>query len=156
MGGLGFAVDLGCTALLVWSGVSPFYARPPAIALATVVTWIANRSFTFQVMEKTSLAEGMRYAATALAAACVNYAIYSLLVWQKCPPLAAVAIAPVLQTGRVLSVTVNLRSDLIHENEHDRLPSLQDRHGQDHTTIRANPAILLRQESRFRYGQECS
>lgn len=99
VGGLGFAVDLGCTALLVWSGVSPFYARPPAMMVATLVTWIANRSFTFQVKEKTSLAEGLRYAATALAAAGANYAIYSLLVWKDCPPLLAVAIASVLQAG---------------------------------------------------------
>lgn len=97
VGGLGFAIDLACTALLVWSGVSPFYARPPAMVVATLFTWIANRSFTFEVKEKKTLAEGVRYAITALAAAGANYAVYSLLVWQRCPPLLAVAIASVLQ-----------------------------------------------------------
>lgn len=99
VGGLGFVVDLGCTSLLVWLGISPFYARPPAIAIATLVTWIANRSFTFEVKKEKTLAEAMRYGATALAAAIANYAMYSLLVWQQCPPWLAVAIASVLQAG---------------------------------------------------------
>ena len=97
VGGLGFAVDLGCTTLLIWLGVSPFYARPPAIAVATWFTWLANRTFTFDVKAEKSAGEAMRYATTALAAAVVNYAIYSLLVWKHCPPSLAIAIASVLQ-----------------------------------------------------------
>jgi putative flippase GtrA len=97
VGGLGFVVDLGFTTFLIWSGVSPFYARPPAIAIATLVTWLANRTFTFDVKEGKSAGEAMRYALTALAAAAVNYAIYSLLVWKHCPPSLAIAIASVLQ-----------------------------------------------------------
>jgi len=97
VGGLGLVVDLGCTTLLVWSGVSPFYARPPAIILATLFTWVANRTFTFEVKKEKSLAEAIRYATTALAAGVANYAMYSLLVWKQCPPSLAVAIASVLQ-----------------------------------------------------------
>ena len=99
VGGFGFIVDLGFTTLLIGLGVSPFYARPPAIAVATVVTWLANRSFTFQVKEEKSSGEALRYATTALAAAAVNYAIYSFLVWQDCHPTLAIAIASVLQAG---------------------------------------------------------
>lgn len=99
VGGLGFLIDLGCTSLLVWSGVSPYLARPPAIAVATLFTWLANRAFTFEVKAERSIGEAVRYATTALAAACTNYAVYSLLVWQDCPPLFAVAIASVIQAG---------------------------------------------------------
>lgn len=99
VGGLGLVVDLGCTTLLVWSGVSPFYARPPAIVLATFFTWIANRTFTFEVTKEKSVAEALRYALTALAAAVANYAMYSLLVWKHCPAPLAVVIASALQSA---------------------------------------------------------
>lgn len=98
VGGLGFAIDLGSTMLLVASGVSPFYARPPAIALAMLFTWIANRSFTFAVKQEKSAAEAIRYASVALASSALNYAIYSVLVWKHCPTPFAVAIASVLQS----------------------------------------------------------
>lgn len=99
VGGLGFIVDLGCTTLLIWLGISPFYARPPALAVAILVTWLANRSFTFQVKEEKSAGEAMRYAMTALVAAAANYTIYSLLVWQDCYPALAIAIASLLQAA---------------------------------------------------------
>ena len=99
VGGIGFAIDLGCTMLLIRAGLSPFLARPPAIVAAMAFTWLANRAFTFNVQQEKSAAEALRYALVALAASLLNYAIYSSLIWMACPAPLAIAAASVIQAG---------------------------------------------------------
>ena len=80
-GGTAFAVDAtvlqGLTALL---GVPAIAARVAAIALAMVAGWLMHRTFTFVVATRPSVAEFVRYAGVAWAAAAVNYAVFVLLL----------------------------------------------------------------------------
>jgi len=80
-GGTAFAVDAtvlqGLTALL---GVPAIAARVAAIALAMVAGWLMHRTFTFVVATRPSVAEFVRYAGVAWAAAAVNYAVFVLIL----------------------------------------------------------------------------
>ena len=80
-GGTAFAVDAtvlqGLTALL---GVPAIAARVAAIALAMVAGWLMHRTFTFAVATQPSVAEFVRYAGVAWAAAAVNYAVFVLIL----------------------------------------------------------------------------
>ena len=80
-GGTAFAVDAtvlqGLTALL---GVPAIAARVAAIALAMVAGWLMHRTFTFVVATRPSVAEFVRYAGVAWAAAAVNYTVFVLLL----------------------------------------------------------------------------
>lgn len=76
-----FAVDLA----LSWGlsrglGLSPFLARVPAVAVAMVVGWLANRRLTFHVEQPPDLAEFLRYAGASGAAVAINYAIYAAIL----------------------------------------------------------------------------
>ena len=74
-------VDMGVLSLLTRAfGVSAFVARPVGIALAMLVGWLCQRTFTFLVKTPPSLAEFARYAAVASSAAALNYAIYSAIL----------------------------------------------------------------------------
>jgi len=97
VGGLGFVVDAGLTLALIHIGWSAETARIPAIAAAMLLTWLANRLFTFRVAHKGSMGELARYVAVALAAACFNYAIYRLLLGQGLGPLPAIVVATAAQ-----------------------------------------------------------
>lgn len=98
VGGTGFLVDAGLTYLFVKLGVAPWLARIPAIALAALWTWLANRYFTYEVKAARSSAEALRYAAVAGVMAVVNYLIYLGGLRVGLPPLAAVTIATACQT----------------------------------------------------------
>jgi putative flippase GtrA len=93
VGGLGFVVDSGGTALLVAAGVSPFVARIPAILAAMLTTWLLNRRLTFNVRRPKSTAELARYIAVASTSSVLNYLLYSVLVTMHLPPVVAVALA---------------------------------------------------------------
>ena len=97
VGGLGFLVDVGLTQLLIMFEVVPVLARPPAIAAAMLVTWLANRHFTFAVRTKRSLHEVVRYVLVALATALVNYWIYYFLVTNGTVPVIAITVATAFQ-----------------------------------------------------------
>ena len=86
-------VDMGVLSLLTRAfGVSAFVARPIGIALAMVVGWLCQRTFTFLIKTPLSLAEFARYAAVASGAAALNYAIYSAILLLA--PLAAGSVVP--------------------------------------------------------------
>ena len=80
-GGAGAIVDLGLLRIgISFFDLSPYIARIPAIALAMLTTWFINRNFTFGASERSVQQEGMRYFAVAIAAAVLNYAIYSIIL----------------------------------------------------------------------------
>jgi putative flippase GtrA len=99
VGALGFAVDAGGTYLLIFLGVHPLAARPPATALAILATWLANRRFTFRVDRKPGWPELLRYAAVALSMAAFNVGAYSVFVLWGWLPFFAIVVASVLQMG---------------------------------------------------------
>jgi len=98
VGGTGFVIDAGLTYLLIYLGVAPWLARPPAIAIAAVFTWMANRQFTYQVTAQKSSREAARYALVAVAMAAVNYSIYLILIGFSMAPMVAVTLATAVQT----------------------------------------------------------
>ena len=97
-GGTAFAVDAtvlqGLTALL---GVPAIAARVAAIALAMVAGWLMHRTFTFVVATRPSVAEFVRYAGVAWAAAAVNYAVFVLLLLARpgTHPLVALVVSSI-------------------------------------------------------------
>lgn len=98
VGGSGFLIDAGLTYLLILFGLAPWSARIPAIALAMVYTWVANRHFTYEVETARTTGEAVRYALVAAAMALVNYLIYFALISNGIWPVAAVTIATACQT----------------------------------------------------------
>ena len=96
VGVIGFVVDGGGTWLLVHLGVAPMAARVPPLAIAILVTWLLNRTVTFQVERPKERAELVRYATVALSSALLNFLLYSALVLAGVQPLVAVALATLL------------------------------------------------------------
>lgn len=97
IGGGGFVVDAVCTTFLLQLGASPWQARPPAIFLAMLFTWLANRRFTYMVGSRRTLAEGMRYGSVALGMAVINYVLYLVLIRLGTHSLLALTIATACQ-----------------------------------------------------------
>jgi len=96
VGGLGFLIDSGLTLGLIWAGISPLLARPPAIFAAMTFTWLANRQHTFSIGQKKNFSEVLRYASIAIIAAVANFLIYSGLVTLSFTPLLAIATATII------------------------------------------------------------
>lgn len=103
-GGTAFAVDATVLELLtaLW-GVPAIAARVAAIALAMVAGWLMHRTFTFAVATPPSLAEFVRYAGVAWAAAAVNYAVFVLVLLARpgTHPLVGVVVSSI--TAMVLA-----------------------------------------------------
>lgn len=98
VGVVGFAVDGGGTWLLARLGLPPVEARIAPLLVAIVVTWLLNRSVTFNVDRPKSRAELTRYATVALSSAFFNFVLYSALVLVGVHPLVAVAVATLVLT----------------------------------------------------------
>jgi putative flippase GtrA len=86
-----FAVDAVVLELLVRSGLSPYLARLAGIALAMVVGWLVNRTWTFRAAGPPHIREFLRYAAVASLSTAINYAVYALVLlsWSGATPLRA-------------------------------------------------------------------
>lgn len=97
IGVLGFVVDAGLTHLLIAFGLSPLLARPPAVVAAMLVTWAANRRFTFEIQQRGSLSEVARYAGVAAVTLLLNLALYSCLVLAGVPVLLAIVVTTAAQ-----------------------------------------------------------
>ena len=77
VGALGFCVDAGLTVLIASGlGVSPYFARPPAVIVATIATFLLNRAFTFRGSDDWRN-EFVRYCAVAAGGQALNYAVYA-------------------------------------------------------------------------------
>ncbi len=96
VGGIGFLTDAATLALLLAvSPLGPFLARLLSIGCAMPVTWLCNRSLTFQASDRGVLQEGARYGGVAIAVSIVNYLVYGglLIAMPSLPPLAALVLA---------------------------------------------------------------
>jgi putative flippase GtrA len=83
-GAIAFATDaMVLLALTRAAGLSPFNARPIAIAVAMVAGWQAHRRLTFDLPTRSTLQEFLGYAAVAWTSAAVNYAVFAaILLWR--------------------------------------------------------------------------
>jgi putative flippase GtrA len=101
-GGSAFAVDaLVLELLTALLGLHPIAARLVAISLAMVAGWLMHRTLTFAVPTPPSVAEFLRYAGVAWAAAAVNYALFVaiLLVRSRTEPLLALVVSSAAATA---------------------------------------------------------
>lgn len=62
------------------AGMNPFLARPIGIAVAMVVSWLINRTVTFQSVAPPSVAEFVRFAGVSITSQLVNYGVYVILL----------------------------------------------------------------------------
>lgn len=81
--------------VLTSAGWHPLLARPLAIAVAMVVSWLINRRITFAMPGRPSLREYARFAAVSWSAQAVNYLVFGaiLIARPPTPPLLALALA---------------------------------------------------------------
>ena len=107
VGVVGFVVDAGVLqALFALGHWGPVEARAVAIPVAVFATWLLNRHITFPESHGgpawISLA---RYCAVSAAGACVNFAVYTMLVSLS----AAMAAQPLLPlaAGSIVALVVN-------------------------------------------------
>lgn len=98
VGGTGFLIDAGITLLLIQISLDPSFARIPAIGIAALFTWLANRYFTYEVKVSRTTGEAIRYAMVASAMAFINYTIYLILIQIGLLPAISIIIATALQT----------------------------------------------------------
>jgi putative flippase GtrA len=93
---LAFAVDaVMLEALMHGAGLSPYLARPVGISLAMVVSWLVNRSVTFAMRSRPTVAEFAKVAAVSWSAQAINYGVFALvlLLWPRMLPFAALVIS---------------------------------------------------------------
>ena len=101
VGAVGFVVDAGMLALLLAATpLGPLPARILSIAVALVVTWLLNRTFTFGPSARSVTVEGTRYGGVGRATSLIIYLVYSglLLAAPAMPPLVALACASAAAT----------------------------------------------------------
>lgn len=98
VGGTGFIIDAGLTMVFMKCGAPPSLARIPAIGVAMLFTWTANRRLTYQVEAKANIREAVRYFSVAATMALLNYAIYFCLVGLAWRPFPAIVVATAAQT----------------------------------------------------------
>jgi putative flippase GtrA len=76
-------------------GLSPLLARPLSISVAMVVSWLVNRTITFQRRSAPTVGELARFAAVSWVAQAVNYAVFAaiLIAVPATHPLIALVLA---------------------------------------------------------------
>ena len=72
----GLSVDILALGLLERSGVSHVLARIVSLAIATLVTWVLNRTVTFAASGRGRPAEFSRYGLVAMISQSVNYVVF--------------------------------------------------------------------------------
>lgn len=89
-------IALAVDALVLWAlmrglDLSPFLARLFAIAVATIVGFLAHRSVTFAVTGSPTWSEFGRFITVAWSSSVVNYAVFAaiLLAWPHTVPVLA-------------------------------------------------------------------
>lgn len=79
---------------LTGAGWDPLLARPLAIAVAMIVSWLVNRRVTFAVPGRPSLREYVRFAGVSWSAQAVNYLVFGAILIAR--PVTAPLVALVL------------------------------------------------------------
>ena len=88
VGGLGFVIDAGALALLVYGlGADPMAARALSFLVAATATWATHRRFTFRVAARPSGLEWLRFVLANGAGGLLNLGVYSALLLGAPPPL---------------------------------------------------------------------
>ena len=94
VGAMGFCTDMTVTLSLTGMlDLSPYWAKPPAIACGLLVTFLLNRRFTFAAQSggafRTGFSQFRRYALACATAQSVNYLVFctALFVLERLLPL---------------------------------------------------------------------
>lgn len=93
---LALVTDAGVLQLLTaGAGLDPLVARPLAISVAMVVSFLVNRTITFAMPGRPTLAELGQFAAVSWTAQAINYAVFAaiLLAMPATHPVAALIAA---------------------------------------------------------------
>lgn len=92
---LALSTDALILQTLISAGWHPLIARPCAIAVAMIVSWLVNRRITFAVPGRPCLREYARFAAVSWSAQAVNYVVFGtiLIAHPVTPPLLALVLA---------------------------------------------------------------
>ena len=84
VGTIGFLVDGGVlTVLSQWYGMNVYLSRVPSFVIATIVTWLLNRTFVFQANKGDGIRkqrEYSRYFLVQVGGGLLNFGVYSLLL----------------------------------------------------------------------------
>lgn len=80
VGSIGFGIDYGLTACLANAGGHLVLARLPALAVAITATWWLNRTLTFGLRARPTLAEYARYVSVSALGTLLNYGLYIALI----------------------------------------------------------------------------
>ena len=109
VGGIGFLVDGGIlTVASQVFGVNLYLSRALSFSVATLVTWLLNRSFVFAVATPLAEARGREYArylAVQIAGALLNLGVFALLI-ALYPGLHSVPVVP-LAVGALFGMVLN-------------------------------------------------
>lgn len=74
----GFVVDAGLTEVLAGFGVSPYFGRILAVAVAIAVTYAINRNFTWKERRQPVPGRRTRYLAVSLVSIGANYLVFAV------------------------------------------------------------------------------
>lgn len=98
VGTIGFLTDAGILwATTTKAGLDPYSARLMSFAVALLVTWTLNSTFTFRNNRKRSKQQFGSYVTVQVSSFGLNYAIYSGVVWLGwTTPLIALVVASVI------------------------------------------------------------
>ncbi len=106
VGGLGFLIDAGALALLVYGlGLNPIPARVLSFLIAATAAWAVHRRFTFRVTTRPSGLEWLRFVLLNGAGGLINLGTYSALLLQAPPPLGLPI--PAVAVGSAVAVVFN-------------------------------------------------
>src|ERR1700683_2011475 len=95
IGVIGYFVDATITYVCAkYLGLSPDFARPPGVILATLVNFTLNRSITFRNSRAPLFRAFLRYCGVASVGLAVNYAVYSACV--VLAPRIGIAVTPAI------------------------------------------------------------
>lgn len=106
---LGLVVDVLSLYLLLLAGSGFYLGRALSFLLAVIATWLVNRHYTFSAgraqSDKGLIQEFGHYLLAMSGGGAINYAVYSLLVWQlpPAPWLALLAVAAGSLSGMVFN-----------------------------------------------------
>jgi putative flippase GtrA len=100
VGLVGLAIDSSVFALFFHNGAGAPLARAVSLAVATVATWLLNRTFTFGASGRPPVVEMLRYFGVAAVAQGFNYVVFLALHYatHEAHPFACLFTAAVLTT----------------------------------------------------------
>jgi len=86
--------DVTVLGLMGGLGYEPLSSRLVSFALATLVGWLVNRTWTYSYRGPPTPVELMRYVLTGAVSMLANYAAFvlALILWRHIPPLLALAV----------------------------------------------------------------